>query len=201
MQTKSMKDAELFVIGASAGGIDVLNKLLPAFKKNSRYIVAVVIHLPPDGPNLLTSLFSPICELAVTEATSGEDLRPDTIYFCPSDYHLCIEPNHTLSLSSEDPLNFSRPSIDILFESAAYAFRKKAVGILLTGANNDGAAGLKKVQEQGGVTIVQEPRNAEYDTMPLSAMEMMKPDYVLTEAEIIELIDKVSTGGVANGRI
>lgn len=198
MPVKSFKDAEMFVIGASAGGIDILNKLLPAFKKNNKFSVAVVIHLPPEGPNLLTSLFAPVCKLQVIEATPGELVKPDTIYFSPSDYHLCIEPNHTLSLSSEEPLNFSRPSIDILFESAAYAYGKKTVGILLSGANNDGAAGLKKIQELGGVSIVQEPRDAEFDTMPLSAMEIMKPHYVLTIKEMITLIENTSSGGLDN---
>ena len=115
MPVKSLKNAEMIVIGASAGGVDVLNKLLPAFKKCNKLSVAVVIHLPPDGPNLLTSLFEPTCNMDVTEATPGEAIKADTIYFSPSDYHLCIEPNHTFSLSSEEPLNFSRPSIDILF--------------------------------------------------------------------------------------
>lgn len=195
MPVKSFAETELFVIGASAGGVDILNRILPYFKKCNKYSVVVVIHLPAEGPNLLTSLFSPVCELTVAEAQPGEKILKDMIYFAPSDYHLCIEPNNTLSLSNEEPLNFSRPSIDILFESAAYAYGHKAAGILLTGANNDGALGLKKIQKSRGIAIVQEPRDAEYETMPLSAMEIMKPDYVMTKDEIADLIKNLCSGG------
>jgi two-component system, chemotaxis family, protein-glutamate methylesterase/glutaminase len=195
MPSRSFEKTELFVIGASAGGIDMLNRILPHFEKCGQFSVVVVIHLPPEGPNLLTSLFEPVCKLNASEAIPGEPLKRDHIYFAPSDYHLCLEPNHTLSLSSEEPLNFSRPSIDILFESAAFAFGHKACGILLTGANNDGALGLKKIQEAGGIAIVQEPKDAEYDTMPLSAMEIMRPDYIMNKVELSELIKNLCSRG------
>lgn len=198
MPVRSFSETELFVIGASAGGVNLLHHLLPAFQKSGRYKVVVVLHLPPGGPNLLPSLYAPLCSLRVTEATPGEELLPDTIYFSPTDYHLCIEPNHTLSLSSEEPVNFSRPSIDVLFESAAYAYGRKAAGILLTGANEDGAMGLMKIQAAGGITIVQEPKDAEYETMPLSALSLMKPDYVLPTLEIRDLISDLCSGGEIN---
>lgn len=196
MPFKNPSGIELFVIGASAGGIDILNRILPQFKKCNKYSVVVVIHLPPEGPNLLTSLFAPVCELEVAEAQPGEVIQKDMIYFAPSDYHLCIEPNQTLSLSTEEPLNFSRPSIDILFESAAYAFGRRAAGILLTGANNDGALGLRKISKENGLTIVQEPRDADYEAMPQSALELMKPDYVMTKEEIADFIRNLCSGKI-----
>lgn len=185
-------DIELVVIGVSAGGIEMLNKIIPSFKMNGRLKVAIVIHMPPTGPNLIPSLLKDITPLTVKEADPGEILSADHIYIAPPDYHLCIEPGGSISLSSEEPVNFSRPSIDILFESAAYAFGKKTLGILLTGANNDGAIGLKKIQEYGGKTIVQDPNEAQFDEMPKSALAIMKPDYIFKAGDIAEFIKTLS---------
>lgn len=186
---------ELIVIGTSAGGVEILNKLATAFSKTNYLKVAVVIHLAPDGPNLIPSLMGDHCALKVKEAEPGEPMQNDTIYVAPSDYHLCIEPNHILTLSSEEPLNFSRPSIDVLFDSAAYAYGNKVMGILLTGANHDGAAGLKTIQKMGGVTVVQNPSDAEWDVMPKSALQIMTPDFVLTTEEIINKIKSICSEG------
>ena len=192
---KSFNQIEYFVIGVSAGGVDILKNILPAFQKNSRFKVFVVLHLPPAGPNLIPSLMGPLSQYEVTEAMPGEDILTDHIYIAPPDYHMCIEPNNIITLSTEEPVNFSRPSIDILFESAAYAFGKKTLGILLTGANNDGAEGLRKIQEAGGMTVVQDPADAEYSTMPQSALDIMEPDYVLDSDRIVEMIRDLSTKG------
>lgn len=186
---------ELFVIGTSAGGLDVLNSLLPAFTKTGKIKVCVVIHLPPDGVNLIPELMRSRCALTVKEAEPGEALVPDTIYISPPDYHLCLEPNHILTLSSEEPVNFSRPSIDLLFESAAYAYGPRVCGILCTGANNDGASGLKRIQEAGGLTIVQNPGEAEYSMMPASALEIMKPEFILMTREISLFIKDICEKG------
>lgn len=182
---------ELFVIGTSAGGIDVLGRLLPAFFKTDLFKVAIVIHLPPEGPNLVPSLLRDATALVVKEPFSGDPLLPDHVYVAPPDYHLCIEPDGTLSLSSEGPVNFSRPSIDILFESAAFAYSKRTIGILLTGANNDGALGLRKIQEAGGITIVQDPNEAQFNAMPTSALKIMTPDFVFTVKELVEFIQNL----------
>lgn len=181
-------EIELVVIGVSAGGIEMLNKLVPAFQINNRIKVAIVIHMPPSGPNLVPSLLKDISPLTIKEADAGENLVADHIYIAPPDYHLCIEPGGTISLSTEEAVNFSRPSIDILFESAAYASGKKTLGILLTGANNDGALGLKKIQELGGKTIVQDPKDAQFDEMPKSALSIMKPEFIFSSDEIAQFI-------------
>lgn len=198
MSKRDFTDAQIFVIGTSAGGVDILNSIMPSFKKNNKFKVCVVIHLSPSGPNLIPSLLAPNCSLSVSEAQPGEELLPDHIYIAPPDYHLCLEPNKILTLSSEEPVNFSRPSIDILFESAAYAYGKKVVAILLTGANNDGAKGLKMIQDAGGITIVQAPSDAEFPAMPQSALDIMKPDYILTTEEIKTALNDLSSKGSWN---
>jgi two-component system chemotaxis response regulator CheB len=182
----------MVVIGTSAGGIDALMKILPAFKAPSSLSVALVIHLHPQGENLIPSLMSPDCEFKIKEAESGEPIIGKTIYVAPVNYHLCLEPNHTLSLSSEPLLNFSRPSIDMLFESAAYAYHKHVLGILLTGANDDGARGLKCIQDTGGLTLIQNPESSEFPMMPKSALAMFKPNLILNLDQIAKFITELS---------
>lgn len=180
------------VIGTSAGGIDALKRILPSFKDLKNLSVAVVIHLPARGPNLIPELFKEICSFKVKEAESGEPLQIGYIYFSPADYHLSLESNATLSLSSEEPLNFSRPSIDILFDSAAYSFESKVLGILLTGANSDGTAGLMKIQEKGGICLIQDPSEAEYPTMPQSAAKKMPANAIMNLKQMKSFLEELS---------
>ncbi len=182
----------LVAIGTSAGGVEALKTLLPSFKRPSRLSVLVVLHFPPEGPNLLPSLFQDICDFSIKEADAGERLLPETIYVAAPDYHLSAENNGTLSLSTEAPVNFSRPSIDILFESVAVSYGERGIGILLTGANHDGAEGLKSMKEHGAITIVQDPLDADYPTMPESALKIMKPDHILTLARMTDFLDQLS---------
>lgn len=182
---------ELFVIGTSAGGIEALERIIPAFKRTSHFKVVIVVHMPPTGPNLLPSLMKELTRLTIKEAEAGETLVADHIYIAPPNYHLLVEPNGTLSLSNEELVHFSRPSIDLMFESAAYAYSKKTIGVLLTGANEDGARGLKIIQDAGGTTIVQDPTEAEYSIMPESALKLMRPDFVMSNNQIIEYITSI----------
>lgn len=201
MKIESLNNkVEVIVIGTSSGGVEALMRILPEFKKPSKLAVAVVIHLPANGNNLLPSLLAPDCDFFIREATPGEELLPETIYFSPVDYHLSLEPDHTLSLSTEEPYNFSRPSIDLLFESAAYSYPRKTLGILLTGSNSDGAQGLKKIHDHGGITIVQNPQGIEYQTMPQSALNLFRPDFILSLDEIASLISKLSLQGINDER-
>ena len=194
MKNEMLTETEIVVIGTSAGGVDILSRILPAFKKTGYLKIAVVIHMPSSGPNLIPSLMQERCELTVKEADSGEPMLADHIYIAPPNYHLCIEPDLTSSLSSEGPLNFSRPSIDILFESAAYTNPRKVAGVLLTGANEDGAYGLSLIQKNGGVAVVQNPSDAEYPTMPNSALKLIRPDLLVTTTELINLIRHKCSG-------
>lgn len=193
------RQIEMIVIGTSAGGVDALMKLLPCFKKPSMVSAAIVIHLPSKGENLIPNLVGPECDFSVKEALPGQPIEKETIYIAPPDYHLCLEPNKTLSLSNEAPVNFSRPSIDILFDSAAYAYQKNVLGILLTGSNHDGAEGLKTIKEQGGLTIVQDPQDLEFPAMPKAALDLFCPDFVMTLEEISTLISTISLKGTRYG--
>lgn len=175
-------------IGTSAGGVDALKIVLPSFKKPSTLSVVVVLHLPPEGPNLIPSLFQDLCEFTLKEAESGEPLEAETIYIATPNYHLSVEADGTCSLSNESAVNFSRPSIDVLFESLGYAQRDKVLGILMTGANGDGAKGLQIIAHFGGRTLVQNPMTAEYPMMPESALDIMKPDAIFDLRDAPEFI-------------
>ena len=147
---------EAIVIGASAGALDVLSNLLPALPSDYRLPILVVVHLPPDKTSLFAELIRARCAIRVREAEDKEPIEPGVAYFAPPDYHLLVEQDKRLSLSDDEPVLFSRPSIDVLFESAADAYGGGLIGVVLTGANSDGANGLKAVVEAGGVAVVQE---------------------------------------------
>ena len=158
------------VIGASAGGVQALSQVLPALPADFAAPVLVVVHIPPRRENALVELFAGKCQLAVKEAEDKEPIAPGTIYFAPPDYHLLVETSGTIALSSDEAVNHSRPAIDVLFESAADAFGPGVVGIVMTGANHDGAQGLRALCAAGGHGIVQSPATAEVATMPEAAL-------------------------------
>ena len=159
------------VIGASAGAVQALLTLLPALPASFPLPVLVVVHMPADRSNVLVPLFQTKCLIRVKEAEDKEPLVAGVVYFAPSDYHLLVEADGTLALSADEMVNYSRPSIDVLFESAADAYGPALIGLILTGANHDGAAGLKAVMDAGGVAIVEDPVGAYVPTMPLAALE------------------------------
>ncbi|AKZ62576.1 chemotaxis protein CheB [Herbaspirillum hiltneri N3] len=176
------------VIGTSAGGVDALSVLLPALPGSSKAAVFVVLHLPRDRPSLLVDIFAPKCRMAVREASDKEPVEAGTIYFAPPDYHLLIDAGPQLALSSDEPVNFSRPAIDVLFESAADEYGERLLGIVLTGGNQDGAAGLQAIRAAGGMTVVQEPETAHVRYMPELALQQGEVDYVLTLEQIAALL-------------
>ena len=167
------------VIGASAGGIEALSQLLPALPRGMRAPVFVVLHLPRERPSLLVEIFQPKCALPIREAEDKEPVDAGTVYVAPPDYHLLVDGGPRLSLSADDPVHFSRPSIDVLFESASDLYRDRLLAVLLSGANEDGAAGADRVRRRGGVTIVQDPRSARSSLMPQSALNLFQPTHVL----------------------
>jgi two-component system, chemotaxis family, protein-glutamate methylesterase/glutaminase len=150
---------EAIVIGASAGAVQALSTLLPALPANYPIPVLVVVHVPPDRSNALVPLLQKKCRITVKEA-----------YFAPSDYHLLVETGRTLALSADGLVVHARPSIDVLFESAAEAYGPALVGVILTGANEDGAAGLSSICRAGGLALVQDPEEAYAGTMPSAAL-------------------------------
>ncbi|UXY52688.1 chemotaxis protein CheB [Pseudomonas tohonis] len=167
------------VVGASAGGVEALLTVFSGLPAGYGLPLVCVLHLPESRDSLLADLFGRRLALRVKEAQDKEDLRPGTLYFAPPGYHLSIESDHSFSLSREEPLHYSRPSIDVLFESAADSYQERLVGVLLTGANQDGAAGLAAIKRAGGLSIVQDPAEAQVPTMPEAALATHVPDYIL----------------------
>ncbi len=185
------RQAQAMVIGASAGGIDALMQLLPGLPGALRVPIVVVLHLPPGHQSLLADVFASRVALPVCEALDKQPLEAGTIYFAPAGYHLLMEADRTFALSCDAPEHFSRPAIDVLFESAADALGPLLAAALLTGANDDGAAGLAYVARQGGLTVVQNPDEAQMPDMPRAALERLAPDFVLHLAAIHSLISQL----------
>ncbi len=180
------------VIGASAGGVEALSELLPALPPDFGPAVFIVLHLPRERPSLLVEIFENRCALPVREAEDKEPIEPGTVYFAPPDYHLLIEKNRRIALSADEPVHFSRPSIDVLFESAADVYGERLLGIILTGGNEDGSAGLHAVHRAGGITVVQQPDSAKVPVMVVSALQRAPADFVLSLPEIAELLAGLS---------
>jgi len=157
-------------IGASAGAVQALMRILPALPANYPIPMLIVVHVPPDRRNALVPLFQKKARIEIKEADDKEPVLPGVVYFAPSDYHLLVEADGSLSLSSDELVNHSRPSIDVLLESAADAFGPSLVGIVLTGANDDGARGLRAVLEAGGVGVIEDPETAYAPAMPTAAL-------------------------------
>ena len=151
----SVPSQRAVVIGASAGAVQALLAILPILPADYPLPILIAVHVPPDRGNGLVPLLQASCALAVLEAEDKERVLPGTVYFAPPDYHLLVERDGGLALSSDEPVNYSRPSIDVLFESAADAYGAGLIGVVLTGANNDGAAGLRAVMERGGEAFVE----------------------------------------------
>ena len=172
------------VIGASAGGFEALLAVLKGLPATFPMPLVVVLHLPEHHESRLAELFGYRLALAVREPRDKEPLAPGVLYFAPSGYHLSIETDRSFSFSCEDRVSYARPSIDVLFSSAADAYGKSLAGILLTGANYDGAAGMAGMQVAGSLTIVQDPASAEVSTMPEAALRRMTPDLILPLADI-----------------
>jgi len=179
---------EAIVIGASAGGVEALGLILPRLPAKFRPSLLIVLHLPRERPSLLVEIYEKRCALPIREADDKEPIEPGTVYFAPPDYHMLVERNRQIALSTEEPVHFSRPSVDVLFESAADVFGSRLLGVILTGANEDGAAGLHAIHRAGGVTVVQQPDSAKVPLMVVSALQRNPADFVLSLPEIAELL-------------
>lgn len=183
-----MPDFEVIVIGCSMGGLTALETLLRKLPEDFAIPVVVVQHISPQSDNFIVKYIDDKCNLHAKEIDEKEKLKPGTIYFPPPDFHILLEKDKTFTLSIEDKVNFSRPSIDVLFETAAFCCREKTIGIVLTGGNKDGAEGLKIIKSKGGMTIVQDPEEAEMNIMPKIAIKHVAPDFVAKLDEIAELL-------------
>lgn len=182
---------EIIVIGTSLGGLSALKIVLINIPEELKVPIAIVQHRHPDSSKGLSDFLQQYTSLAVKEVEDKEEIVPGSIYLAPSDYHLLIEPNY-FALSTDEPVCYARPSIDVLFESAADVYGEKAIGVILTGANEDGSQGLKTLKARGGITIVQEPNTAVCAVMPQAAINAVKTvDWVLPLEKIPPMLLKL----------
>lgn len=170
---------EAVVMGASSGGLEALGVVLPALPACFPGAILVVQHMLPTAGDYLPRALDARCALRVKQADEKESIRPGTVYIAPPNYHLLVEADRTLSLSTEARVNHSRPSIDVLFETAADTYGSALAGVIMTGANNDGSRGLKRIQDRGGHAIVQDPATAQMPRMPEEALKATRTDDVL----------------------
>lgn len=174
---------EIVVVGTSWGGLSALRELIAGLPAGFGLPMAVVQHRHRESDHLLASLLQDRTALQVCDVEDKAPIEPHNVYIAPPDYHLLIEDGY-FSLSTDEPVRFSRPSIDVTFESAADAYGPHAVGVILTGANADGAMGLQRIHDRGGLTFVQRPDTAESAAMPAAAVRSVPRARVLTIAEI-----------------
>lgn len=191
-----MRKISLVVVGTSAGGLAALKRLFRSLPDTFTLPIVVVQHLPASStiePNLI---FGSDIKSTVREALDKMPIEDRNVYFAPPGYHLLIEKDRTLSLSQDELVNFSRPSIDVLFDSAAASLGEEVCGILMTGANADGALGLKHIGDVGGLTLVQDPEDAETQAMPRAAIALRMPAFVGKVESIAQKLSQVEHGGV-----
>jgi len=179
---------DAIVIGVSSGGMNAMNVMFPLLPKEFKIPIIIVQHINARSDSQWIKLLNSKCKLCIKEVDEKELIEQGIIYIAPPNYHLLIEKNKTFSLTVDERINFARPSIDVLFESAAEAYKSKLIGIILTGSNNDGSKGIKRIKEYGGLTIIQNPETAESSYMPASAISSITPDYILSLEEIMKLL-------------
>jgi two-component system chemotaxis response regulator CheB len=184
------KNHELIVIGASWGGLEALTNLLSPLPSDYSLPILVVQHRcrNPMGREFLTDVLNQRCQLNATEPEDKQIIEAGNIYLAPSNYHMLVERKGVLALSTDEPEHYSRPAIDLLFESAAVSYRNSVIGIILTGANHDGAKGLQAVKNHGGCALVQAPETAEVNIMPLAAITATQPDAILPLDDMTSLL-------------
>ncbi|MCP3943715.1 MAG: chemotaxis protein CheB [Desulfobacteraceae bacterium] len=181
-------DFHVLVIGVSAGGFRALHTILPMFPKDFSCPVIIVQHRMATDENFFVESLNSKCNMGVKEAEDKEQIEAGKIYIAPGGYHLLVEKNHILSLSVDEPVSYARPSVDVLFETAAQAFGAHLIGIILTGANCDGSEGIKNIKANKGLTIAQDPDTAEASMMPVSAIATGCVDFVLLLEDIPSFI-------------
>jgi two-component system chemotaxis response regulator CheB len=180
------------VIGTSAGGFRALLRLLGDLSPTFSLPIIIVQHVAPNSDRGCLSVLQEKCHLPISEAEEKTAIRPGQVYLAPADYHLLIEHDKTFSLSIDPKVNFARPAIDVLFESAADTYGTGVIGVILTGANSDGAKGLKKIKEQGGLAIIEDPDSAEISYMPAAAREACLVDHSVPLERMAALLLKIT---------
>lgn len=185
-------NTEIFLIGGSAGSLKVILETLPDLNENLSFPIIIILHRKGSSDSMLSELLNAKTSLTVVEAEEKVILKPGFIYLAPPDYHLLIERDHSLSLDFSEKLNYSRPSIDVTFTSASEIFKDKTAGLLLSGANSDGVAGLNTIKQNNGTTLVQDPVTAEVDFMPKQAIMYATIDIVINPNQIAAFINQLN---------
>ena len=185
---------ELIAIGTSLGGLNALLELFGGLPATLPVPIVMVQHRGATPETTLVDMLAQGTALAVVEGEDKVEMKPGTVYVAPPDYHLLIEPDGTLALSTDAPVRSARPSIDVLFETAADAYGDRLLAVLLTGASADGAAGLMHVKRRGGCAIVQDPATAECATMPSAGIAATRVDYILPLGQIGEHLTALVEG-------
>jgi len=191
MCAKDKRGYKAIVMGVSTGGVAALKRILGGLAADFPIPVIIATHITPDSDNGLAVLLDTLCAIRVKEADDREKLAPGVVYLAPANYHLLVERGGFLALSVDPPVNFARPSVDALFESAAVAYGQRLIGVVLTGAGRDGGTGLLRIKNNGGLTIVQDPADAEMDSMPLSALQLQQADHVVPLQEVSGLLTRL----------
>jgi two-component system, chemotaxis family, protein-glutamate methylesterase/glutaminase len=186
-----MEKKSIIVIGGSAGSINILMKILPEFSADFPVPIIVVVHRKQNNENVLEKLLQQKCKLSVLEIEDKMFIESNTIYIAPAEYHLLIEKDFSFSLDSSEKILNSKPSIDITMESVVDVYKNNVTGVLLSGANEDGAMGMKLIHEAGGLTITQSLNSALIKTMPKAAKNLTQIDYVLSPENIIKQLSKL----------
>lgn len=185
-----MSKYKAVVIGGSAGSFQILSQILSIIPKDFSLPIIICCHRLKHIRSGFVEALSIKSIKQIIEPEDKDLIRQGLIYLAPANYHLSVELGYSFALSTEEPVHNSRPSIDICLESAAYVYKEKLIGILLTGANKDGAIGMKRIKDRGGLTIVQEPSECTIDTMPKAALAVTPIDYVLSSVQIAEYLIK-----------
>lgn len=191
MEKSKIDRCKVLLIGGSAGSLDVLMRLLPEITTIS-YAMVIIVHRKNAEDSTLEELIAHKSHITVQEVEDKTPLQAGFIYIAPSDYHLLFEADGLLSLDVSEKVNYSRPSIDVAFESAADVYHTSLTAILLSGSNSDGTNGLLAVKNNGGTTVVQQPQSADMPYMPQSAIDMVKPDYILDIAQLIAFVREIN---------
>ena len=192
---------DILVIGSSAGGIDALKKILTNFLYAKEVAIIIIQHLSSSNKSYLCKIISQVVRIEVYEIEDKMKVKKGVVFIAPPNYHVLIEKDGTFTLTTTEKICFSRPSIDVTFESVADTFGESAIGLLLTGANHDGGEGLKQIKVAGGYTMVQNPNSAEAHEMPEYAIKHANPDEIIELEEIGPRLNEiVKNNGENNGR-
>lgn len=186
------KGNKILLLGGSAGGFGVILNLLKSIPKDFPIPIIVIVHRNPKFESNFESVFKNTFSIQIKSAEDKEKIEEKTVYFAPAGYHLLIEPDFKIALDNSEAIQFSRPSIDVTFESASEVYQKNCIAVLFSGANHDGAKGLLTIKNNGGICIVQHPDSAEVSTMPQAAIDINAQHYVYTTEEIVKYIHQLN---------